>query len=100
MQSRERIKERQLLMGDADASRSPNLTSIIILAGSGALAAAVVFAGLIAAAQSVMALPTYAIKEQKDCGYCHVDPAGGGVRNAKGKDYEANGHTFKKNKAN
>jgi len=41
-------------------------------------------------------LPAYAQKEGKACGYCHVNPAGGGERNATGKKYEANGHTFKK----
>jgi hypothetical protein len=96
MQSRERIKERQFLMGNTDALMSPNLTSTIIIAGSIALAAVVVFAGSAAAPQSAMALPQYAIKEHTDCGYCHVDPDGGGARNAKGKNYEANGHTFKK----
>jgi len=35
-------------------------------------------------------------KKYKACEYCHVNPAGGGVLNAIGKQYEANGHTFKK----
>ena len=42
------------------------------------------------------ALPAYAQKEGKACGYCHVNPAGGGERNAMGKKYEAGGHSFKK----
>jgi hypothetical protein len=42
------------------------------------------------------ALPAYAAKEGKACGYCHKNPAGGGERNANGKKYEANGHSFKK----
>jgi len=73
-----------------------NLTRTIIIGGSAALAAAVLFAGLVVAPRSVTALPAYAQKEGKACGYCHANPAGGGERNARGKQYEANGHSFKK----
>jgi hypothetical protein len=51
---------------------------------------------LVVAPRYAAAKPEYAAKEGKPCGYCHVNPAGGGDRNAKGKQYEANGHTFKK----
>ena len=63
---------------------------------------AVVFTGLFIAALLVVAprhaeaKPEYAAKEGKACGYCHKNPAGGGDRNVKGKQYEDNGHTFKK----
>ena len=63
--------------------------------GQAASMAAVLLAGLVAAPRSATALPAYAQKEGKPCGYCHVNPAGGGERNAKGKQYEANGHKFK-----
>jgi hypothetical protein len=53
-------------------------------------------AALVVAPRSAEAKPEYAAKEGKACGYCHVNPAGGGARNAMGKKYEANGHTFKK----
>jgi hypothetical protein len=53
-------------------------------------------AALVVATRSAEAKPEYAAKEGKACGYCHKNPAGGGERNAKGKQYEANGHTFKK----
>ncbi len=66
-----------------------------IIAGSLGLAAFALFAGLVVAPRSATALPAYAQKEGKACGYCHVNPAGGGERTAKGKQYEANGHTFK-----
>jgi hypothetical protein len=70
---------------------------IIIAAGAGAFVAGVIaVAALIAAPQQAQALPAYAAKEGKPCGYCHVNPAGGGPRNARGKQYQANGHTFKK----
>jgi len=72
------------------------LTRSIIIGGSAALAAAVLFAGLVVAPRSATALPAYAQKEGKACGYCHANPAGGGERNARGKQYEANGHSFKK----
>jgi hypothetical protein len=71
------------------------LTRTIIIGGSAALAAGVLFAGLAIAPRSATALPAYSQKEGKPCGYCHVNPAGGGERNAKGKQYEAKGHSFK-----
>src|SRR5262245_61455197 len=40
------------------------------------------------------AKPEYARKENKACGFCHVNPKGGGARNATGMDYEKNGHKF------
>ena len=66
----------------------------IIVGASAALAAAVLLAALVAAPRSASALPAYSQKEGKACGYCHVNAAGGGERNAKGKQYEANGHKF------
>jgi hypothetical protein len=53
-------------------------------------------AALVFAPRSAEAKPEYAAKEGKPCGYCHTNPGGGGDRNAMGKKYEANGHTFKK----
>jgi hypothetical protein len=82
-------------METARVSMSPNVVKGIIIGGSAALAVAVLFAGLVVAPRSATALPAYAAKEGKACGYCHVNPAGGGPRNAKGKQYEANGHKFK-----
>jgi hypothetical protein len=66
--------------------------TIIAAVATGLLFAAAV----IVAPRSAEAKPEYAAKEGKACGYCHNNPAGGGERNAKGKQYEANGHTFKK----
>ena len=45
--------------------------------------------------QKAQALPTYAAQVGKPCGFCHVNPAGGGARNATGKKFEANGHKLK-----
>jgi hypothetical protein len=66
-----------------------------IVVGSVAVAAFLLAATLLVAPRSASALPAYAAKEGKPCGYCHVNPAGGGPRNAKGKQYEAHGHSFK-----
>lgn len=44
----------------------------------------------------LIALPSYALKENKTCTYCHINPAGGADRNAVGRQYEMNGHSFKK----
>jgi hypothetical protein len=66
-----------------------------IVVGSVAVAALLLAATLLVAPRSASALPAYAQKEGKPCGYCHVNPAGGGARNAKGKQYEAHGHSFK-----
>ncbi len=38
------------------------------------------------------ALPQYAAQTGLPCGRCHVNPAGGGPRNAFGKAFAANGH--------
>jgi hypothetical protein len=78
-----------------EISTSRHLTRAIVIGGSVALAAAVLFAGSIGAPRSASALPAYSQKEGKACGYCHVNPAGGGPRTAKGKQYQANGHKFK-----
>jgi hypothetical protein len=83
-------------MDNADATRPRNLTSTIVIAGSGVLGAVIVLSGLAITPQSAGALPTYADKERKECGYCHVNPAGGGALNGNGRQYEANNYTFKK----
>ena len=38
------------------------------------------------------ALPAYAASTKKPCSFCHVNPAGGGPRNATGTKFEKNGH--------
>jgi hypothetical protein len=81
----------------AFSSTKVTAAQVIIVAGAGALVAGIVSAVvLVAASQNAQALPAYAAKEGKPCGYCHVNPAGGGPRNARGKQYQANGHKFKK----
>ncbi len=45
-------------------------------------------------APEAFARPVYAIQEGKQCGYCHVNPKGGGARNPRGEYYAAHHHTF------
>jgi hypothetical protein len=66
-------------------SRAPSAVAALVLA---ALAAFVV------APREALATRDYAKKEAKDCAFCHVSEKGSGPRNAKGREYEANGHQF------
>lgn len=84
-------------MRDATISSTSNAARTTIVVGLAALFIGLfVVAALVAAPRSAAALPAYAAKEGKACGYCHKNPAGGGDRNAMGQKYQANGHTFKK----
>ena len=58
------------------------------------VAFAVVIAGTLVAPREANAMKEYARKEGKDCAFCHVSDKGSGPRNAKGREYEANGHQF------
>jgi hypothetical protein len=49
---------------------------------------------VVAPAPEAAAKPEYATKEGKTCDYCHVNPKGGGPRNAKGDEYAKNNHKF------
>lgn len=84
-------------MRDADISSTSSAARTTIVTGLATLAIGIVVAGaaLVVVPRQAAALPAYAAKEGKACGFCHVNPAGGGERNAAGKKYEANGHTFK-----
>jgi hypothetical protein len=83
-------------MKDANVSSTSKVMRTSIVWGLAALGAAmfVVGAGIVVAPQHAKALPAYASKEGKPCGYCHVNAAGGGARTDKGKEYQANGHKF------
>jgi len=45
---------------------------------------------------SVEALPEFAAELEKDCNFCHIDPAGGGPRNRIGEIFEENYFEFPK----
>ncbi len=70
--------------------------SLFVVSGVVAAAALTIGVTLTVAPQHAQARPEYAAKEGKACGYCHVNPAGGGPRNATGQRYEKNGHSFGK----
>ena len=76
----------------SSAARTAMITGLATLA----IGLVVAAASLVVAPRHAAALPAYAQKEGKPCGFCHVNPAGGGDRNATGKKYEAGGHSFKK----
>jgi hypothetical protein len=59
-----------------------------------AIAAALLIAGsaTILTVQTAKATPQYAQKTGKACGYCHVNPAGGGKLKAAGKKFQKKGH--------
>ena len=70
------------------------LSSIVSAVGGCIFVAALTIALMTATSAPSHATAAYAAKEQKACGFCHVNAAGGGERNAAGKKYEANGHKF------
>lgn len=65
------------------------------IVGSACLALAAGLAGAVVLdAGPAAAMQEYAKKEGKECSFCHLNPKGAGPRNAKGREYEANGHVF------
>lgn len=66
------------------------LTRAIIICGSAAL----LVAGALAVTVSGPANATAQFAQQtgKACGYCHVNPAGGGKLKASGEKFKANGN--------
>lgn len=60
-----------------------------------AFAAAAIAIGLFGlSGGAAHAFPKFAKAESKPCGYCHVNPAGGGERNYRGLFYKTNGLSF------
>jgi hypothetical protein len=62
------------------------------LYGLAGAAAVIVALAAFAVPRPAGALPSYAAQTKLACGRCHVNPAGGGERNAFGKAFAANGH--------
>jgi hypothetical protein len=62
----------------------------------GALLLLAVYAALLlaAAGRPADARPEFARKEAKACGYCHINPRGGGPRNQRGLEYARNDFRF------
>ncbi len=74
-----------------ESSGRKNLVLTGVLAGCAALALTAV---ITLAPKEAAATPAYAAQTKKACGYCHVNAAGGGPRNANGQKFEKNGHKF------
>jgi hypothetical protein len=66
--------------------------SYVLTAVLGGFAAAALIATVAIAPRQAAATPAYAAQTKKACGYCHVNPAGGGPRNATGEKFQKNGH--------
>jgi tetratricopeptide (TPR) repeat protein len=49
---------------------------------------------IVVSPSDALATREYAKAEGKECAYCHLNPKGGGPRNDRGREYEANGHEF------
>jgi len=68
--------------------KTPSKLAIALLS-AGAVAALIFTVGV---TRPASATPGYAAQTKKPCGFCHVNPAGGGPRNATGTKFEKNGH--------
>ncbi len=71
---------------------SSKRSRVVLTAVLGGFAAAALIATVAIAPRQAAATPAYAAQTKKACGYCHVNPAGGGPRNANGQKFEQNGH--------
>ncbi len=66
--------------------------SHVLTAALGGVAAAALIATVVSAPREAAATPAYAAQTKKACGFCHVNPAGGGARTPAGTKFEQNGH--------
>ncbi len=82
---------REFAVSSSSTATRKTVVAVLATLGLGMLFAS---AGLVVAPRHAAALPAYAAKEGKPCGYCHVNPAGGLPLSDKGKQYQANGHKF------
>jgi hypothetical protein len=80
----------------ATMAKTPNWTMTSTIRSAATLLAIGLGVGLALYCEVAIALPSYALKENKTCTYCHINPWGGADRNAIGRQYEMNGHSFKK----
>lgn len=83
-----------------DQEGASALIPMTALCGAASLAAAILIAGTMVTLSPRQAGATaqYASQTGLPCGKCHVNPAGGGDRNAFGKAFAANGHKLPKEK--
>jgi len=75
-------------MDNSSTKHSP----AVLAAALGGFAAAALIAVIAIAPREAAATPAYAAQAKKACGYCHVNPAGGGARTPAGDKFQQNGH--------
>jgi hypothetical protein len=68
-----------------------NTYAKLILA-AGAAALLIAGSAMTINVRTAKATPAYAQQTGKPCGYCHVNPAGGGKLKAAGEKFQKNGH--------
>jgi len=71
--------------------KSRVLPGIFAAQGLTALVITATLAASFGGQRDAQAFPAYAKKENKPCSFCHVNPQGGGKRNAAGLYYKAHG---------
>ncbi len=71
---------------------SSKRSRVVLTAVLGGFAAVALVTTVTLAPRQATATPAYAAQTKKPCGFCHVNPAGGGPRNATGTKFEQNGH--------
>ena len=69
-----------------------HLKTVVGLASGVAAAVLIVGAMSLSVSGPANATPAYAGATGKACGYCHVNPAGGGKLKPAGEKFKANGH--------
>jgi len=75
-------------MDNSNAKRS----RVVLTAILGGFAAAALLATVTLTPRQAAATPAYAAQTKKACGFCHVNPAGGGPRTPAGEKFQQNGH--------
>jgi cytochrome c553 len=73
-------------------SSNTKRSRVVLTAVLGGFAAAALLATVTLAPRQAAATPAYAGQTKKACGFCHVNPAGGGPRTPAGDKFQQNGH--------
>ena len=69
-----------------------NTKNLVAFVCGTAAAILIAVAFSVTASRPANALPAYAQQTGKPCGFCHVNPGGGGKLKAAGEKFKANGH--------
>jgi hypothetical protein len=82
----------RIVKREAMENSNTKRSHVALTAVLGGFAAAALIATVALAPRQAAATPAWAAQTKKACGFCHVNPAGGGPRNATGTRFEQNGH--------